>query len=349
MPGMLTPGVSAHLVTGASSATVLPAPVLAVDRLCVAFPGSDGLVPILRDVEFALAPGETLACVGESGSGKSLTALAILGLLPAAAVVTSGRVWFQGRELTSASEEARRRVRGGGIGFVFQEAAAALSPVMTVGDQVAEALVVQGRAAWVDARARAVELLDKVRIPDAAVRARDYPHQLSGGQRQRVMLAIALACDPPVLVADEPTTALDVTVQADVLDVLGEIQRARPLAILLITHDLGVVAARAHRVAVMYAGRIVEEGPTRQIFDSPAHPYTRALVDLARADTDRGGRRLPVIPGVVPSPADVPDGCAFEPRCPDRQVRCRDAVPPRVAIAETHAVACVLHDGKRKA
>jgi peptide/nickel transport system ATP-binding protein/oligopeptide transport system ATP-binding protein len=315
----------------------------------VAFHGPGGIVSVLREVRFALAPGETLALVGESGCGKSLTALAILGLLPAGGVVTSGRVWLEGRDLTSASESERRSVRGSGIGFVFQEAAAALSPVLPVGDQVAAALVVHGRGTWANARARAVELLEAVRIPDAAVRARDYPHQLSGGQRQRVMLAIALACDPPVLIADEPTTALDVTVQADVLDVLEEIQAARPLSILLITHDLGVVATRAHRVAVMYAGGIVEEGPTRQIFDAPAHPYTRALVDLARTRAARGDRRLPVIPGVVPSPADVPSGCAFEPRCPERQDRCRDAVPPRVAIAATHAVSCVLHDGGRPA
>jgi oligopeptide/dipeptide ABC transporter ATP-binding protein len=314
----------------------------------VAFHGPGGIVSVLREVRFALAPGETLALVGESGCGKSLTALAILGLLPAGGVVTSGRVWLEGRDLTSASESERRSVRGSGIGFVFQEAAAALSPVLPVGDQVAEALVVHGRGTWANARARAVELLEAVRIPDAAVRARDYPHQLSGGQRQRVMLAIALACDPPVLIADEPTTALDVTVQADVLDVLEEIQAARPLSILLITHDLGVVATRAHRVAVMYAGAIVEEGPTRQIFDAPAHPYTRALVDLARTRAARG-RRLPVIPGVVPSPADVPSGCAFEPRCPERQDRCRDAVPPRIVIAATHAVSCVLHDGGRPA
>jgi oligopeptide transport system ATP-binding protein len=304
---------------------------------------------VLRDVGFALSPGETLALVGESGSGKSLTALAVLGLLPRDGRIAAGRIVFQGQDLAAASERERRRVRGAGIGFAFQEAAAALSPVMPVGDQVAEALVVHDRATWREARTRAVELLATVRIPDAPARAHDYPHQLSGGQRQRVMLAIALACDPPVLIADEPTTALDVTVQAEVLDTLAEIQRARQLAILLITHDLAIVATRAHRVAVMYAGRIVEEAPVHEIFRSPAHPYTRALVDLANARSGGRGRRLPVIQGAVPSPSEVASGCAFEPRCPERQPRCRDDVPARVVLAPGHAVACVLHDGGRPA
>jgi oligopeptide/dipeptide ABC transporter ATP-binding protein len=349
MPGMTTPGVSAQPAAGASSAIDGRAPVLTVEALTLTFPGPHGPIPVVREVGFALHPGETLALVGESGSGKSLTALAILGLLPPEGRVTAGRIVFQGRDLASASEAERRRVRGAGIGLAFQEAAAALSPVMPLGDQVAEALVVHGKATWSEARTRAVELLATVRIPDAAARAHDYPHQLSGGQRQRVMLAIALACDPPVLVADEPTTALDVTVQADVLDTLAGIQRARQLAILLITHDLAVVATRAHRVAVMYAGRIVEEAPVQEIFSSPAHPYTRALVDLARARSGGRSRRLPVIPGVVPSPADVAPGCAFEPRCPDRQPRCRENVPARVLSAPGHAVACVLHAGGRPA
>jgi oligopeptide/dipeptide ABC transporter ATP-binding protein len=239
------------------------------------------LLPVLSDVRFDVAAGEAVGLVGESGSGKTITALALVGLLPAAMHVTGGAAHFQDRDLLALRGEDLRAVRGAGIGFVFQEPASALSPVFTIGDQVAEALVVHGRASWPEARRQAIALLDAARIPDAARRAREYPHQLSGGLRQRAMIAIALACDPPLLVADEPTTALDPTVQAEVLDLLDELREQRGLGLLLVTHDLGIVASRTHRVAVMYAGRIVEQAPVAAIFAKPCHPYTRALLAAA--------------------------------------------------------------------
>jgi len=317
--------------------------ILSVGRLSVELGEAPARMDVVREVTFTLTPGETLALVGESGCGKSMTALAVLGLLPRGGRITSGHAIFKGKDLVGATDAERRAVRGAGIGMVFQEPSAALSPVLPIGDQIAEALVAHRRAGWTAARALAIELLEAVRIADPAARARDYPHQLSGGQRQRAMLAIALACDPPVLFADEPTTALDVTVQADVLDVLAAMQARRNLAVLLITHDLGVVATRADRVAVMYAGRIVEEGPVDVLFRAPAHPYARALVALAADGTMASGRRLPVIEGSVPSPADVPPGCAFEPRCPERRPACRTAVPAPVAVGPGHIVSCILH------
>jgi len=256
-------------------------PLLTVEHLSVAFPSGRSLLPAVADVSFTLRRGETLGLVGESGSGKSLTALALIRLVPLPGRITGGRILLDGRDLLAASDEEIRGVRGAGIGFVFQEPMTALSPVFTIGDQVAEALVAHGRASWPEARTRAVALLDAVRIPSAAVRARDYPHQLSGGLRQRAMMAVALACDPPIVVADEPTTALDVTVQAEVLDLLDAFRRERSLGLLLITHDLGIVAGRADRIAVMYAGRIVEQGPVRAMFATPLHPYTQALLAAA--------------------------------------------------------------------
>jgi len=253
-------------------------PLLEVQHLTVTFDSPRAPVVAVDDVSFAMARGETLGLVGESGSGKSVTAFSILRLLQPPGRISGGRVLFDGRDLLTLSEREMRAVRGAGISLIFQEPMTALNPVMTVGDQIAEALTVHGMASRAEARLRAVELLDAVHIPDAARRVRDYAHQLSGGMRQRVMIAIALACRPPLVIADEPTTALDVTIQAQVLDLLRELKAQYHLALLLITHDFGVIAEMADRVAVMYRGRLVEEGPVRQILREPRHEYTQALL-----------------------------------------------------------------------
>jgi peptide/nickel transport system ATP-binding protein len=253
-------------------------PLLQVEHLTVTFETGRSPVVAVDDVSFSIAAGETLGLVGESGSGKSVTAFAILRLLQPPGRIAGGRVLFQGRDLLALPEREMREVRGAGISLIFQEPMTALNPVMRVGDQIAEALTVHGRATRQEARARAVELLDAVRIPDPAQRVRDYPHQLSGGMRQRVMIAIALACRPPLIIADEPTTALDVTIQAQVLDLLRDLKARFNLALLLITHDFGVIAEMADRVAVMYKGRLVEEGAVRQVLRSPQHEYTKSLL-----------------------------------------------------------------------
>ena len=273
------------------------APLLDVQDLTVVFNGSRGSVTAVDHVSFQVAAGETLGLVGESGSGKSVTAFAILRLVQTPGRITDGRVLFEGRDLLGLSEHEMREVRGARISLIFQEPMTALNPVMRVGEQIAEALTVHGLADRRDARARAVELLDAVRIPDPERRVRDYPHQLSGGMRQRVMIAIALACRPPLIIADEPTTALDVTIQAQVLELLRELKERFHLALLLITHDFGVIAEMADRVAVMYRGRLVEQGPVRQILREPTHEYTRAL--LAAVPGRRAGR-----PEGRPRPAD---------------------------------------------
>jgi peptide/nickel transport system ATP-binding protein/oligopeptide transport system ATP-binding protein len=257
--------------------------LLDVQDLTVVFDGhrpgqTGGSVTAVDGVSFRIGAGETLGLVGESGSGKSVTALAILRLLQPPGRVASGRVVFEGRDLMALPEPDMREIRGARISLIFQEPMTALNPVMRVGDQIAEGLVCHGLAGWTAARSRAVELLEAVKIPDAARRARDYPHQLSGGMRQRVMIAIALACRPPLIIADEPTTALDVTIQAQVLDLLRELRTQFSLSLLLITHDFGVIAEMADRVAVMYRGRLVEEGPVRQILRDPQHDYTRTLL-----------------------------------------------------------------------
>src|SRR6266545_7930590 len=252
-------------------------PLLRVDRLTTVFDAGDA-VPAVDDVSFDIFPGETLGLVGESGSGKSVTALSIMRLVQAPGRIASGRILFKDQDLLSLDEAAMRDVRGAGISLIFQEPMTALNPVFQIGDQIAEALLVHGRATRGDARSKAIELLRAVRIPNPESRITDYPHQLSGGMRQRVLIAMALACQPSLVIADEPTTALDVTIQAEILDLLREMKAARNLSLLLITHDLGVVAETADRVAVMYAGRIVETGPVRAIFRNPSHPYTRGLL-----------------------------------------------------------------------
>ena len=265
----------------------MSAPLLDVQHLTVVFDGSPAVTAV-DDVSFQIAAGETLGLVGESGSGKSVTAFSILRLLQPPGRVSSGQVLFEGRDLLALPEREMRAVRGARISLIFQEPMTALNPVMRVGDQIAEAPLVHGQATKSEARARAIDLLNAVRIPDAAQRVRDYPHQLSGGMRQRVMIAIALACRPPLIIADEPTTALDVTIQAQVLELLRDLKAEFNLALLLITHDFGVVAEMADRVAVMYKGKLVEQGPVRQILRDPAHEYTRSL--LAAVPGMKGAR-----------------------------------------------------------
>jgi len=250
-------------------------PLLDVQRLSVTFGGP---APAVDDVSFSIARGETLGLVGESGSGKSVTAFSILRLLQSPGRITGGRVMFDGRDLLTLTEGEMREVRGAGISLIFQEPMTALNPVLRVGDQIAEALLVHGKASRAEARTRAVELLEAVKIPDATRRVRDYPHQLSGGMRQRVMIAIALACRPPLIIADEPTTALDVTIQAQVLELLRELKARYDLALLLITHDFGVIAEMADYVAVMYKGKLVEHGAVREVLRHPSHDYTRNLL-----------------------------------------------------------------------
>jgi oligopeptide/dipeptide ABC transporter ATP-binding protein len=319
------------------------APLLAVEGLTTAFELGGRLVPAVDDVSFSIARGETLGLVGESGSGKSLTALSILRLVPPPGRITRGRVRFEGEELTRLPEREMRKVRGARIALVFQEPMSALNPVLTIGHQIAETLVVHGRAGWNAARRRAVELLAEVSVPDPERRAREYPHQLSGGLRQRALIAMALACRPALLIADEPTTALDVTIQAQILDLLRSLKAQLDLSLLLVTHDLGVVAQTADRVAVMYAGRLVEEGPVRDLFRDPRHPYTRGL--LASMPGGPSGGRLRAIEGTVPPLGHAGRGCAFAPRCPARFAPCEQEVPPMVVAAPEHRVRCYLHGG----
>jgi oligopeptide/dipeptide ABC transporter ATP-binding protein len=320
-------------------------PLLVVDNLTTVFdvPRQRPVVAV-DHVSFSIDKGEALGLVGESGSGKSVTAFSILQLVPPPGRIAGGRVLFQGRDLMPLPDPAMRRVRGAGIGLVFQEPMAALNPVMRVGAQIGEALRVHGLATRREARARAIELLRAVRITDPEKRVDDYPHQLSGGMRQRVMIAIALACRPPLLIADEPTTALDVTVQAQILDLLRDMRTQFDLSLLLITHDLGVIAETADRVAVMYAGRIVETAPVRELFRDPKHPYTQGL--LASIPGEGGGSRLRAIEGAVPNLAALPPGCTFAPRCPHRLPVCTTAVPALVELAPGHAARCYLHSDR---
>ena len=297
-----------------------------------------GGVPVLEDLSFAIAPGETLGLVGESGCGKSVTALSIMRLLPhPPARVTGGRILFDGTDLMGLDAEALRAIRGDRVAMIFQEPMTSLNPVFTIGDQIAESLIVHRGATRAAARAEAARLLDLVGIPAAATRLDRYPHELSGGQRQRAMIAIALACKPRLLIADEPTTALDVTVQAQILDLIARLRRDLGMAVLLITHDLGVVAEFCDRVAVMYAGRIVEEAPAAALFAAPRHRYTEALLRSMPA-ANAPGRELPSIPGSVPPPAARGAGCIFAPRCGFALPRCAAELPP--LSAPPHRLRC---------
>jgi len=317
-------------------------PLLSVERLTTVFDLAGGSARAVDEVSFEIHPGETLGLVGESGSGKSVTALSILRLVRPPGRIAGGRVLLKGRDLLALSEREMESIRGAELSLVFQEPMTALNPVFTIGDQIAEALIVHGRATKREARQQAVELLRSVRMPDPESRVGDYPFQLSGGMRQRVLIAIALACRPALVIADEPTTALDVTIQAQILDLLREMKTAFGLSLLLITHDLGVIAETADRVAVMYAGRIVEAGPVRAILRAPQHPYTRGL--LASIPGGARGGRLRAIDGSVPAIDRLPAGCAFHPRCPDRFGPCTGAPPPEFIVGRDQTARCYLHD-----
>jgi oligopeptide/dipeptide ABC transporter ATP-binding protein len=312
--------------------------LLDVQGLTTVFDVGRRPLPAVDDVSFEVRQGETLGLIGESGCGKSMIAFSILRLVQPPGRIAGGRVLFNGRDLLTLPEREMRKVRGAGISLIFQEPMTALNPVFTVGDQIAEAIIVHGLATNAEARRRAVELLEAVRVPEPARRARDYPHQLSGGMRQRVLIAMALACRPSLVIADEPTTALDVTIQAQILDLLAEMRAAFKLSMVLISHDLGVIAGSADRVAIMYAGRIVEQGPVRDLFRVPAHPYTKAL--LASTPGGRAGRRLHAIEGIVPPLAELPTGCAFAPRCPEAMAKCRQQRPDRTSPGIAHEVRC---------
>ncbi|MBN8927715.1 MAG: ATP-binding cassette domain-containing protein, partial [Rhodospirillales bacterium] len=313
---------------------------LELRNLTVAIDTPRGPIHPVRDVSLRVAPGETLAVVGESGSGKSLTGLAVLGLLPPVARIEQGAAFVEGREVLRLPEPARRSLRGGAMAMIFQDPLSSLNPVHRIGDQIAEGLTAHARTRQSAhrLRQRVVDLLTRVGIPDPAARARAYPHELSGGMRQRAMIAMAIANDPRVLIADEPTTALDVTIQAQVLTLLGDLRRERGMGVVFITHSLPVVAEIADRVAVMYAGEIVEQGPAATVFARPLHPYTSAL--LASAPREDGG--LPDgIPGTVPLPHELPPGCAFAPRCRHRIPACDAQRPALVEAGEDHTSRCL--------
>ncbi|HEX6792316.1 MAG TPA: ABC transporter ATP-binding protein [Casimicrobiaceae bacterium] len=324
------------------------APLLEVDDLTTWFFTRDGIVRAVDGVSFSVRRGEALAIVGESGCGKSVTSLSIMRLIASPPGRTvKGRVLFEGRDLLTLPEPEMRKVRGNAISMIFQEPMTSLNPVLTIGHQIAEALVLHRGSSREQAGERAVELLRLVKIPEAARRASQYPHELSGGMRQRVMIAMALACEPKVLIADEPTTALDVTIQAQILDLMRELQQKTGAAIVLITHDLGVVAEMAERVVVMYAGRKVEEATVIELFAHPRHPYTRGLLDsipklgAGQRHAERGERtRLAEIAGTVPSLSEPIVGCAFAPRCGYATARCRSESPPLEQKASAHFAAC---------
>ena len=313
---------------------------LSVRDLEVTFATDWGPLKAVDGISLDLESGVTVGLVGESGCGKSVTALSLLRLVPPPGRITGGKVLLDGADLLELPERAIEEVRGGRISMIFQEPMTALNPVFTVGDQVAEALSIHrrgGDGGGNGGRDAAAEMLERVGIPDAGARMEAYPHQLSGGMRQRVMIAIALVCRPDILIADEPTTALDVTIQAQILDLMLEMQRDLGLAVLFITHNLAVVSEVADRVLVMYAGRIVEKAPAGDLFASPRHPYTRGLIETIPGAERRD--RLPTIPGVVPDPRALPDGCRFSDRCPLAEERCR-AREPALEEDGAHAVAC---------
>jgi len=321
--------------------------LLEIKNLHTYFQTREGLVCAVEGVSFYLDRGELLGLVGESGCGKSITALSIMRLVAPPGKIVAGEILFEGRDLLKLSNAEMRSMRGNDVAMIFQDPMTSLNPVFTVGEQIAEALRLHRKLSRKDARAAAADAMREVSIPDPELRVNDYPHQLSGGMRQRVMIAMALACDPKVLIADEPTTALDVTIQAQILELLDNLRRTRDLAVLLITHDLGVVAEVADRVAVMYTGKIVEESPVDELFARPKHPYTEGLLrsvpKLTAKDVARK-TRLQTIEGTVPRPTALPSGCHFEPRCPYRMPRCREAEIPLYQVTEGVTVRCVLFD-----
>lgn len=319
----------------------MPAPLLSVRQLAVGFETDDGLLRAVDNVSFEIAPGRTLGLVGESGCGKSVTALSLMRLLPQpAGKILGGEILFEGRNLLTLPLTEMHRIRGARIGMVFQEPMTALNPVHTIGRQLSEVYRTHEDISKAEAWRRSVAMLARVGLPSPELRATEYPHHLSGGMRQRVVIAMALACHPRLLIADEPTTALDVTIQAQILDLIKDLQRELGMAVLLITHDLGVIAETCDDVAVMYAGRIAEQAPVAELFARPRHPYTRGLLaSIPRLSTLRK-TRLPTIEGIVPSLRDLPPGCRFQNRCPYRQDRCAASAPALEPVSPGHAAAC---------
>ena len=315
-------------------------PLLEVRGLAISFKTPDGLLRVVDGISFDIDKGECLAIVGESGCGKSVSAMAILGLLNRRRAVVEGSVKIEGRELVGLSESELRPIRGGKIGIIFQEPLSALNPVTSIGEQIAEVIVAHRGLKWPEAHRQAISYLDQVEIAQADRRADQFPHQLSGGMRQRAMIAMALAGEPQLIIADEPTTALDVTIQAQVLDLLKRTAKERGASLMLITHDLGVVAETANRIAVMYAGQVVEYGPAAAVLRGPASPYARDLVQSIPSFSRRG-KQLTAIAGNVPSPAEFPSGCRFHPRCQYAIKECADAVPALIELGEGRGVRCI--------
>ncbi|MBL0778719.1 MULTISPECIES: ABC transporter ATP-binding protein [Streptomyces] len=314
--------------------------LLDVRDLQVEFHTREGVAKAVNGVSYSVDAGETLAVLGESGSGKSVTAQAVMGILDTPpGHITGGQIIFEGRDLLTLKEDRRRKVRGAEMAMIFQDALSSLNPVLTVGEQLGEMFTVHRGMSRKDAKARAVELMDRVRIPAATERVDQYPHQFSGGMRQRIMIAMAMALEPKLIIADEPTTALDVTVQAQVMELLAELQREYNMGLILITHDLGVVADVADKIAVMYAGRIVETAPVHDIYRAPAHPYTRGLLDSIPR-LDQKGRELYAIKGLPPNLLAIPPGCAFHPRCPLAQPVCTTDEPPLYEVDPRRRSAC---------
>jgi peptide/nickel transport system ATP-binding protein/oligopeptide transport system ATP-binding protein len=322
-------------------------PLLSVRHLRTEFDTEEGTFPAVEDVSFDLGEGEVLGIVGESGSGKSVTALSIMRLVPSPpGRISQGEIRFAGRDLLRLHERQMRDIRGGAISMIFQEPMTSLNPVFTVGDQIMETVRQHEGLGQRAARAKALEMLDRVGIPAPLQRLDEYPHQLSGGMRQRVMIAIALSCNPRLLLADEPTTALDVTIQAQILELLRTLQAEFAMAVILITHDLGVVAEFVDRVIVMYAGRVAETAGVHATFEAPLHPYTEGLLgSIPSLDDERA--RLQAIPGVVPSPFDLPPGCRYAPRCPYARPACDAGEPPLMELRPAHHAACIRHVGYR--
>jgi oligopeptide transport system ATP-binding protein len=320
--------------------------ILEIKNLGTHFFTRAGVVKAVDDVSFAIERGSTVALVGESGSGKSVTSLSVMRLVQPPGKIVAGQILFNGKDLVKAGNEEMRKLRGSEIAMIFQDPMTSLNPVYTVGDQIAEAIKLHQNLPQKQAWAKAVEMMQRVKIPDAERRASDYPHQLSGGMRQRVVIAMALSCNPELLIADEPTTALDVTIQAEILDLLRGLKDDFDLSMLLITHDLGVVAETADRVAVMYAGRIVEEAPVRDIFHQPKHPYTEGLLRSVPRLSEEGLRRkrLDTIEGTVPNLLALPDGCKFAPRCAYKINDCTKGDIPLIEIAEERKTRCIRYE-----
>jgi peptide/nickel transport system ATP-binding protein/oligopeptide transport system ATP-binding protein len=316
--------------------------VLQLEQLRTYFATGEGPVKAVDGIDLQVRPGRTLGVVGESGCGKTVTALSIMRLLPRTGHIVGGRIMLGGRDLVEAGEEEMRELRGNAVSMIFQEPMTSLNPVFSAGDQVAEAIRQHLDLSERQVRNRVLEMFHLVGIADASTRVHDYPHQMSGGMRQRVMIAMALACNPAVLIADEPTTALDVTIQAQILELMRELQQRNRMAIILITHDLGVIAEMADEVAVMYAGKVIEHGSADQVFDNPRHPYTQGLLASIPSLGTRA-RPLTAISGTVPHPLNLPPGCTFAPRCPRAFEPCPTAFPARVDQGDGHEVACYLY------